>query len=283
MSKERQDWHRLFGVSWLDLCTDQPLRVDTELDLSARQQFLDVALVRKSEDPLTIELPDGFEDLPEHNLITFKSHQEALDDEAILELLGHDVNYRKQNSTIKDQRLSQADCRLFAVTARHPQNLSNQVTLTPIRQGVFSLRAVTREIRIIVVQSLPQTENNAFLHLFSANKTQLAYGKRHHRLRSRDTTRFLYQLFTGYLQEDMDMPIDLQEFVRQTHEQILKDMTPEERTAFLKTLSPEQRLAGLAPEERLAGLSDEEIEAVLKARKEPSTSQQNPSQPDSPG
>jgi len=34
-------------------------------------------------------LPDGFEDLAKHNLLTFKSHRESLGGWALCELVGH--------------------------------------------------------------------------------------------------------------------------------------------------------------------------------------------------
>jgi hypothetical protein len=258
MGEPRQDWHRLFGVSWQDFCTDLPLTVEMELDLSYKQQFLDVALIRKGNEPVTVRLPDGFEPLAAHNLITFKSHQETLDGWTLVELLGHYSNYRKRASPSLDQLLPETDFRLFAVSVRFPRESARRRALRLISDGVYELDHPAGELRIIVVHELPQQEHNALLHLFSARTEQMDYGKQHYRLRSRDTTTFLYQLFTGYLQEGMDVPIDLKEFARQTREQIFKNMSPEERRLVLQDMTPE---------ERLEGLSNEEIERVLQARK----------------
>ena len=76
---EPRPLHRLFGLSWIDFFRDTPVAVETELDLSLKQQFIDLVLIRKAPGPLPRPLPDGFEDLARHNLVTFKSHQEALD------------------------------------------------------------------------------------------------------------------------------------------------------------------------------------------------------------
>src|SRR3954447_24480259 len=75
---EPRPLHRLFGLSWIDFFQGTPVAVETELDLSLRQQFIDLVLIRKGPGPLPRPLPDGFEDLAAHNLGTFKSHQEAL-------------------------------------------------------------------------------------------------------------------------------------------------------------------------------------------------------------
>jgi len=52
-------------------------RRETEIDLSLKQQFVDLVLIRRGPGPIPRPLPDGFEDLAAHNLLTFKSHQEA--------------------------------------------------------------------------------------------------------------------------------------------------------------------------------------------------------------
>src|SRR5580693_7835958 len=90
------NWHRYLGLLLTDFFTDSPFVVELEKDLSLKQQFLDVVIIRKRKGRLDRQLPDGLDDLADHNLITFKSHQEPLDDWALKELTGHYVNYRKQ-------------------------------------------------------------------------------------------------------------------------------------------------------------------------------------------
>jgi hypothetical protein len=80
------DWHRLFGLLLTDYFTDSPFVVELEKDLSLKKQFLDVVIVRKDPGQFVGRLPDGLDDLVAHNLITFKSHQEALDDWALNDL-----------------------------------------------------------------------------------------------------------------------------------------------------------------------------------------------------
>jgi hypothetical protein len=87
-----REWHRLFGMLLTDFFSGSPFTV--ERDLSQQQQFLDVVIVRGKPGKFAGRLPDGLDDLTEHNLLTFKSHREALDDWAIRELIGHYVAYR---------------------------------------------------------------------------------------------------------------------------------------------------------------------------------------------
>ena len=72
-------WHRYLGVTLQDLFSGTDCQVELEKDLSLKQQRLDVVLIRKQAAVLPCRLPDGFEDLAAHNLISFKSYQEALD------------------------------------------------------------------------------------------------------------------------------------------------------------------------------------------------------------
>src|SRR5262245_40373404 len=119
----QRPWHRLFGLSLVDFFRGTPVTVELEKDLSFKQQLLDVVLIRKTSAALPCRLPDGFEELAPHNLVTFKSYQEALDGWALSELIGHYVNYRKQVSISMQELLPETDFRLFAVSVRFPQGL----------------------------------------------------------------------------------------------------------------------------------------------------------------
>jgi hypothetical protein len=239
--------HRLFGLSWIDFFQGAPIGVETELDLSLKQQFLDVVLIRKEPGPLPRPLPDGFENLDAHNLLTFKSHQEALDGWALWELVGHFVNYRKQASPSLQDLLPEDTFRLFAVCARFPHNLAQQVALTPLREGVYEVQGLALRIRVIVVSQLPLREHNAMLHLFSAREELLRYGRDHYQPHSPETSTLLYELFTTY-SEGSDMSDKLKEFVRQSLDELQATLPVEERLKFLASLSAEEIIQALPPE-----------------------------------
>ena len=133
---EQRPLHRLFGLSWTDFFQGTDVSVEPEMDLSLKQQFVDLVLIRKGSGPIPRPLPDGFEDLALHNLITFKSHREALDDWAIRELVGHYVAYRKLVSPSPSDLLPEDRFRLYAVAARFPHNLSQQVSSQRVQAGV---------------------------------------------------------------------------------------------------------------------------------------------------
>src|SRR5437588_367114 len=185
-------WHRLFGLSWIDFFWGAPVSVDVEKDLSLKQQLLDVVLIRKDAGVLPRRLPDGFEDLGGHNLISFKSFQDTLNGWALNELVGHYVNYRKQVSPSMQDLLPESDFRLFAVSARYPQGLAQEVALDQVQQGVYAVHHFTGTIRVVVISQLPRQEHNGMLHLFSASEEQRQYGATHHFLCSPQTSTLLY-------------------------------------------------------------------------------------------
>jgi hypothetical protein len=269
---EPRPLHRLFGLSWIDFFQGTAIAVETEMDLSLKQQFVDLVLIRKGLEPIPRPLPDGFENLAAHNLVTFKSHQEALDAWALWELVGHFVNYRKQASPSLQDLLPLSEFRLYAVSARHPQGLAQQVDLTAHGEGVYVVRGLGLQIRVIVANQLPQEEHNAMLHLFSAREELLRYGREHYRPHSQETSSLLYQLFKTY-SEEAEMPDKLKEFVRETIDELLNSLPAEERLKGLpveelrKRLSPEERLKGLSAEDLLRALPPETLEALARKLK----------------
>jgi hypothetical protein len=246
-----RQWHRLFGLLLAYYLADSPFVVEVEKDLSARVQRLDVVVVRRRPGGLARPLPDGLDDFADHNLITFKSFQESLDDWALKELTGHYVNYRKQVGP-KHGLLPESDFRLYAVSARQPRDLFRAVPPTPLGEGVYDLRRGTDTFRVVVAGELPTTERNALLHLFSAAPDRVEYGAAHYRLQSAETSSIVSQLFEGYQHQRLPMSYTMQDFI--------KDFV----RGHLDQLTPEERLVGLKPEQLLAALPPERIEAYLQ-------------------
>jgi hypothetical protein len=247
------DRHRLFGLLLTDFFTDSPYVVDTERDLSKQQQILDVIILRRGKGRFTQRLPDGLDDLVEHNLLTFKSHQESLDDWALKELIGRYVAYCKLVSRSPTDLLPEERFRLYAVCNRFPHNLAAVVDLVPAGLGVYRCRFGTDVIRIVVVRQLAEEPHNAPLFLFSGSPEQVLYGASHYRLRSESTSTLLYQLLASYQGEGLPMPYTMEDFKR--------DFIKEHLHEFLQDLTPQQR------EELLRAVPTEEIERVLEKRK----------------
>jgi hypothetical protein len=274
MAVEREalrDWHRLFGLLLTDFFSGSPFVVEVERDLSQQQQLLDVVIVRRRRGKFAGALPD----LAEHNLITFKSHREALDDWAIRELLGYYVAYRKLVSPSPSDLLPAEGFRLYAVCARFPHNLAGQLPWQEQQTGVYDCWWGLDTIRVIVAGQLLREEHNAPLHLFSASPELVGFASGAYQRRSEDTSALLRQLFERFRREGLAMSFTMEDFRRQyakehfalltpeEQREALERLSPEQRREVLQALPPEERLAGLSPEERLADLSPEQIRQYL--------------------
>jgi hypothetical protein len=253
------DWHRLFGLLLTDFFTGSPFVVELEKELSLKKQFLDVVILRKGQGRFRGRLPDGLDDLAGHNLITFKSHREALDDWALKELTGHYVNYRKQLGPLGQPLLPEGEFRLYAVCSRYPHNLAQEVPWQELQPGVYQCRRGTDAIRVVVARQLPEVGHNAPLHLFSADPDRVRFGQSHYRRRSGDTSTLLRQLFEGYRREGLAMPYTMEDFRRDYAKAHFKDLTPEER---------QEALQSVPLEELIKSLPLEEIEKYLQQHRE---------------
>lgn len=125
------DWHHMFGIALTDLFTGTPWVVELEKELALGSRQLDVAIIERApgaaiDGSASVEpFPDGLEGLRRHNLLTFKSHHEALSPWAVNELIGHYVDYRKVvlKDANKREMLPESDFALFAVAVRFPRDL----------------------------------------------------------------------------------------------------------------------------------------------------------------
>jgi hypothetical protein len=273
------NWHRLFGLTVQDFFAHSPYDVESEVDLSLKQQRLDLVVIHKRPGTFDRPLPDGLEDLVEYNLITFKSYQESFDDWAVHELIGHYVNYRKQKSPSLNQLLPIEGFKLFGVAARFPTNLSKEVSFRELKPGVFDFDWGTQTIRLLVVRDLPLESKNCLLHLFSANEDRVKYAAENYTKQNEETSTILDRLLLQYSEEGIKMPYTIENFKEDLLDEMLAKpefrrrkialFTPEERfegldpKPLLEGLDPKQRLEGLDPKQRLEGLDPEVIQKYL--------------------
>jgi hypothetical protein len=258
-------WHRIFEAVIYDLFTGTPFDVDIEPDLSLQQQFLDLVVIRKREGELTEVLPDGLAPLVEHNLISFKSQEEAFDAWTMNELIGHYVSYRKLVSPSTTDLLPEEQFQLFGVTARFPEGLAKQIELKPIRDGVYDCVWGVTRVRLIVIRELPGEPKNVPLHLFSPNLAQRWAANAKYCEKDPRASTLIRKLLIEMGKEDESMlPPKLQEFFRDMKRKTIEELTPEE---FREFVLKSQGFRDLPAEERVKDLSDEELEKIMEARK----------------
>ena len=257
-------WHDLLGAVLIDFFDDSPFVVDTELDLSLKKQYLDILVIRRKAGEFHRPLPDGFSPLANHNLISFKSHQDTFDCWSLLELIGHYVNYRKQVSPSLDELLSEEQFRLFGITSRFPESLAKQVRLEECQAGVYDINVGSLRIRLLVIRDLPNEPANAMFKLFSIVPDQIEFACRHYRPLSPHTTGIVDKLISKYRKEDEKMATTVEELNRKLMKEAMELASVKDR---LKGLTPKQLLEEIPAEEILKALPAEEIEAYLRKLK----------------
>ena len=260
-------WHRLLGLMLMDYLSNRGFRVELEKDLSLKRQYLDVVIVERDDQKADLAgICDGFDNLSRHNLLTYKSKHQSLNPLAMEELIGHCVNYRKvlERDNIKDD-----DIRLYAVSTRWPRKLFSMTSPIEVMRGVWELRVLSREIRVIVVPALPLAQRNAILAFFSFDAEKVRFALEHYEWQMEDGSTVVNQLLNKYVEEGIAMPYTIEQFrkdyvkaylSKMDPEEVLSKFAPEER---LRGLDPEEVLARFDPEDRLKGLDAEEIEAYL--------------------
>jgi hypothetical protein len=115
-------------------------------------------------------------------------------------------------------------------------------------------------VRVIILNRIDEHPRNAPWEVFASEQDRIRAGLLHYRARYHHRQRdghwaLLERLYLIHSRENPEMAYTMEDFLRETHELVLANMTPEER---LKGLEPEDRLKGLQPEERLKGLEPEE-------------------------
>jgi hypothetical protein len=257
-----RNWHRIFAVSLADVVTGLPFHVLQELELAQIKQRLDVALIRLFEALLGQrfwpDLPDGLEDLADHNLVTYKSLHESLSCSAICELVSHGVLYAKQEWDDWEAALPDpARLRLLAVATHRPAWLKpdEQPGQTCRMPGVYEIQVLQLTIRVIVPREVALIPKNALWHLLSADPERVRYGTEHYHLRNPVLYNMLNDLKETYALEGVEMPYTIEDYKREVARELLKKMSPREIREVL------------SPRELLEGLSLEEIQAYLDERR----------------
>ena len=100
-----------------------------------------------------------------------------------------------------------------------------------------------------------------FGKLFSANVEKVQFGRVNYHFKQHDVSSFVNQLFNYYHVEGYNMPYTIEDYVRDTTQWHLSQLTIEQRLA---DLSPEQVLQNISLEQRLEGLSSEQKILLLK-------------------
>ncbi|MDM8535883.1 hypothetical protein QUF70_03945 [Desulfobacterales bacterium HSG17] len=263
-------WHRLFGITLTDFFSGTAYKVELEKDLSMKQQLLDVVIIEEHEGMRPEQIPDGFENLGKYNLLTYKSHQQALDAWALDELTGHYVNYRKMISPSSGKLIGSDDFRLYGVSARYPENLKKYAVLKHVSTGVYEIRWGSKNIRLIVLSRVPKQKKNAMWNLFSAVPDTIKFGFSEYKWRTQVSSIMTEMLNTyktegviamTYTVEDYYQEYALEHITEFSVEEILEKISIDE---LMKKASIDERLKDIPIDEVLKNFSKEELVKWLK-------------------
>ena len=259
----RINWHRLFGLLLTDYFYDRGFYVELEKDLSLKRQYLDVVIIEQHDQDMNLTgICDGFDNLSRHNLLSYKSKRQSLNFWAIEELIGHYVNYRK---VLGRSKVKGEDIRLYAVSTRYPAQLLSSLDVKEVVAGVYEIKVLSRELRVIVLSRLPLAQRNAIFAFFSFDAGKVKFALENYQWHMEDGSTVINQLLEQYTLEGITMPYTMEQFRKDYVNAHIGLLDPEEVFSKFKA---EERLKGLKAEERLKGLNIEEVETYLKKLKE---------------
>ena len=220
---DKTDWHRLWALMTAPLFQRLGAEPTVEIDLSAKIQRLDMAVVTSGPaslryDELEPIYYEGFENLNFHNLISFKSFNEVFNMTSMEEFYGHFTNYRKMKN-IKEK--DKGTVNLYAVTYHFPRDLFSRFSGTGlirrVSERVYDFNVMT-PVRFVITRK----SDHPIFGLFSDDPEQITTSR--NKLEEdewllREISSYLEKLYKFYGLEGIDMPY--------TQEMFIKDHYPE--------------------------------------------------------
>ncbi len=258
---EQTDWHRILGVLFYDAFEGTSFDVKVEFDVAVTPKMVDIVIqAKKGSLPFAPRVADGIEELREHNLFTFKSHQETFTAKTLEELVGYYSGYLKTLAPLKKKELDRELVRLFAISTRRPSDVLDnpKIPSTFVTDGVYDLEYGVTPMRLIVINELEHRRENANLLLFSNIKGNVQYGMKEHQLGESKYKSLIARLLNRYEEEgDKEMA----NLLNPTEDDVIELWAQREsaRKKFLKKVSTEDRLEGIPTEKRLEGIPAQDI------------------------
>lgn len=173
-------WHRFFKIGLRQLLARTCFEVHDEFDLSDQVQRVDFVIVRVGKSSLPYpdpaKMPDGLQNLREHNLISYKSMNEPFDRFALNELVGHIVSYSKLQSADKWKEFSD-EVGFFAVSTRKP---STEVMAKLLHQtadeAIYEIDCAGWKVTCIVINEANNNNRNWLWELLRGDRSRWQNG-----------------------------------------------------------------------------------------------------------
>jgi len=171
-ANDRTDYHRIAGLALAPVLSRLGYTTEVEVDVSFQRQLIDIIAVQRVQQVAQTLPPiywQVFDELNEHNLISFKSYSESFNGQALEEFYGHLTNYCKVRA------IQRRVVNLYVITNHYPRELLDPLLargiVTEIRIGeVYDLTISTmKRVRFIVCSRT----DNPILALFSADVSRI--------------------------------------------------------------------------------------------------------------
>ncbi|KOR32617.1 hypothetical protein TI05_06165 [Achromatium sp. WMS3] len=169
-------WHFLLGTTLDHKFGGSGAVLKSEIETTATQQLLDFAIGNLRNYAKNNRVLDGLDPNADHNIVTYKSHHETLDANAINEHIGYYIGYKKGIEKLTDKDHSQDTYHLVAVCTRYPETLAQQAGAkwSKLQKGVYKLDLLL-DITIVVTSQVEVTPHNSSWLLFSHDKNRVEY------------------------------------------------------------------------------------------------------------
>ncbi|KOR33080.1 hypothetical protein TI05_03250 [Achromatium sp. WMS3] len=169
-------WHFLLGTTLDYKFGGSGAVVKSEIETTATRQLLDFAIGNLKHYAKHHRVLDGLNPNADHNIVTYKSHHETLDVNAINEHIGYYVGYKKGIEKLTDKDHSQDSYHLVAVCTRYPEILAQQAgsKWSKLQDGLYRLDLLIKIIVVVTSQVEIAPHNSSWL-LFSHDKERVEY------------------------------------------------------------------------------------------------------------
>jgi hypothetical protein len=139
-----------------------------------------------------------------------------------------------------------------------------------IQAGVYKVSSrLICPVIILVLNQMPQDENNALWQLFSGKAEGFEFGHVHYQWHDPNAKSLLNQLYKLYLKEGVVMPYTWDDYYRDYARPFIESLPIEEKLRgvshkeILKEIPDEERLEGIPLEKRLEDIPPELIKKYL--------------------
>ncbi len=169
-------WHLLLGTTLNYKFGGSGTVVKSEVETTVTPQRVDFVIGNLSDYAKINQILDGLNPQADHNIVTYKSHHETLDTNAINEHIGYYVGYKKGIEKLTDKDHSKDTYHLVAVCTRYPEVLASQAGTkwSQIKTGVYKINWFI-DITVVVTSQVEMQPHNSAWLLFSHDQERVEY------------------------------------------------------------------------------------------------------------